>query len=258
MATPHPNDLRLRQRARQLAAAVYAHAIWRTGDMSTAADEVHRSILEEMYDRQISVTSAASWLKRSTRWLHKLASRPLTRGTQRVEDHELHLMQILRDQPDRWFSVRDITRALESRGLETCDAAVEDMLRPLVDVGQVARQQAGRRCSYKAIAIYRRTEARGTDQRQEHVARQVTAVPEMIEQYLGGVPGAVFGILRYSIPEGQEEALAGDLREAVSGVLKRYAAQAEATDDADATTQVSYLVMGGQGLLGGPLVGEEA
>ena len=256
-----PSEHRLRQRARQMAAALYAHAIWRTGDMSTVADEVHRNILSEMYEREISVTSAASWLKRSTRWLHKLASRPPKRGTDAVEDHDLHLMQVLRDQPDRWFRVTDLTRALAARGIETCDAAVEDMLRPLVDVGQIARQQAGRSCTYRALKTWRVTEAHGVEQREEHVGRQITAVPELIEQYLGGVPGSAFGILRYSIRRGEEEALAADLRQAVSGVLREYAARAtadaEATPDGDRTTQVTYLVMGGQGLLGGPLVGEE-
>ncbi len=256
VAEAMPQEMRLRQRARTLAAALYAHAIWRTGDMSTAADEVHRSILEEMYDREISVTSAASWLKRSTRWLHKLANRPLKKGTSRVEDHELHLMSLLRDQPGRWFTVSELSRSLEARGVATCDAAVEQMLRPLVDVGQVTRQRAGRRCTYQAAGSYHFTNARGVAQREEHVARQVTAVPEMIEQYMGGVPGAVFGIMRYTIPKGAEEQVAADLREAVSAVLRSHAEKADA-QDADASAQVTYMMLGGQGLLGGPLASEE-
>ena len=256
VAEAMPTDLRLRQRARALAAALYAHAIWRTGDMSTAADEVHRSILEEMYEREISVTSAARWLKRSTRWLHKLANRPLMRGTTRVEDHELHLMSLLRDQPDRWFTVAELTRALEARGVTTCDPAVEQMLRPLVDVGQVARQQAGRRCTYQAATSYRVTRARDVAEREEHVARQVTAIPEMIEQYMGGVPGAVCGILRYTIPRGAEAQVAAELRDAVSAVLRSHAEKADG-QDADGSSQVTYMMLGGQGLLGGPLAGEE-
>ena len=61
---------------RQVSARMYARAIFETGDMTTAQDELLRAIIMIIYDEDVPMSVAGRWLQVTPRWLRTLASRP--------------------------------------------------------------------------------------------------------------------------------------------------------------------------------------
>ena len=248
-------SLPLRVMARDVAAALYARAIWRTGDMTTATDELERKIVQRVYAEGIPAAAAAAWLKISTRWLRKLSNRA-PRKPATLEPHERHVIQLLRDRPARWLTATALAAALEERGVATCEAQVLDVLERLGKVGQVVEERVGRARRFRAAEAVRVFEASDVQQRKKAVVTRAEAIPEIIEQYLGGVPGSAFSVYRYGVPAGREGAIADEVRGAVSEILRRHTAEAEAERGGECG-HVTYMLLGGAGWIGAPPVEED-
>ncbi len=230
--------------SREVAAQVYAHAVWRTGDMTHATEDFERKLVERVYDEQVPLATAASWLRISGRWLRKLATRVRRRPAE-VDEIERDLMALLRDRADRWFGVDDVVTILRDRGLPACEPAVLDLLKRLSGVGQVIEQRVGTERYYRAAARVHVYNAEGVAARKRAVMTRSEAIPEVVEQYVGGVAGASFSVYRYTIPKGREAEAAEAVRAAVSEVLRQFTTEAEASDEDPA--KVTYLLLGANG-----------
>lgn len=235
---------RLGEMSREVAAQVYAHAVWRTGDMTHANADFERKLLERVYDEQVPLNAAARWLKISARWLRKLATR-VKRTTLAVDDTERDVMALLRDRSDRWFGSDDVVDILRQRGVAACEPAVREMLKQLSGVGQVIEQRVGTGRYYRAASRVHVYRAEGADGRKRAVMQRSEAIPEIVEQYVGGVEGSSYSVYRYTIPKGKEAEVAAAVRAAVSGVLREYTQEAEACDDEPG--KATYLLLGANG-----------
>lgn len=236
----------LRMAAREITAAMYANAIWRSGDMTTADDELRRKVVEKVYREQVPAQAAASWLGITRRGLTKMASRPPRRSTGKRSVRD-HVMDILTGHPGKWFSPAELYDEVRDRGLVTSETEIEDTLIELRKVEQVIEQRSGQTCRYRSADWVRRVSLRDPS-RKRGIMQAVECLPEILEQVLGQVEGAGLSSYRYSLPKGREADILDEVRAAVSEVLRRHEAAAAASGEE--AQPVTVMMMGGLGWLG--------